>query len=116
MRRDEVEQLREQKKHYLAELRALVSRGDWSPQDNERANYLERELRSIGGTLEDNHRRELEEIVAQGARAARRVPSSRPSAMSVPSLQSRCTRRFEVPALRVASLLRSRGRSSARSP
>ena len=66
MRRDEVEQLREQKKHYLAELRALVSRGDWSPQDNERANYLERELRSIGGTLEDNHRRELEEI--RGAR------------------------------------------------
>ena len=36
MRRDEVEQLREQKKHYLAELRALVRRGDWSPEDKER--------------------------------------------------------------------------------
>jgi hypothetical protein len=62
MRRDEVAQLREQKKHYLAELRALVNRGGWSPEDEARADYLERELRTIGGTLDDNHRQELEEI------------------------------------------------------
>ena len=66
MRRDEVETLKEQRKHYLAELRALVNRGDWSPEDKERGDYLERELRTINGTLDDNHRRELEEIRAAG--------------------------------------------------
>jgi hypothetical protein len=66
MRRDELEALREQKKHYLAELRAMVKQDGWNPADEERANYLETELRTINGTLEENHRRELEEIRAAG--------------------------------------------------
>ena len=64
--RDEVEQAREQRMHYLAELRALVDRGNWSHEDKERADYLERELRTLGATLQENHRREVEEI--RGAR------------------------------------------------
>jgi len=66
MRRDEVATLKEQRKHYLAEFRALVNRDDWSPEDKEWADYLERELRPINGTLDDNHRQELEEIRAAG--------------------------------------------------
>lgn len=66
MRKDEVEQMREQRKHLLAELKALAARsrkgGDWTPQDEERAEYLGRELRTISDTLHENHQQELEEI------------------------------------------------------
>ena len=58
--------MREQRKHLLAELKALAARsrkgGDWTPQDEERAEYLGRELRTISDTLHENHQQELEEI------------------------------------------------------
>jgi hypothetical protein len=66
MRSDEIMQLKEQRKQLLAEARALTSRqkdGEaWSQEDKQRSDYLYNELRSIGETLEENHRRELEEI------------------------------------------------------
>ena len=66
MRTDELETLREQKKHYIAEFRALMARQRegqaWRPEDNQRFEHLETELMSINSALEENHRRELEEI------------------------------------------------------
>jgi hypothetical protein len=66
MRRDEEQQLQEQRQHYLAELRALGDRQRdgqaWSREDKERFDYVERELRTIDNTLREQHEKELEEI------------------------------------------------------
>jgi hypothetical protein len=57
MRSDEITQLKEQRKHYLAEYRALTERqkdGEaWSTEDKERSEYLYREARSIANGCGD---------------------------------------------------------------
>lgn len=71
MRRDELEQLREQKKHLVSEFRSMGGRDmdsgkAWSKPDAERRDYLISEIEQINGTLEAEHKRELEEIRANG--------------------------------------------------
>jgi hypothetical protein len=66
LRTDEVAQLKEQKKHLLAEMRSMASRydrgGAWAPEDNERYDYCYRQASEINEKLEANHQQELEEI------------------------------------------------------
>src|SRR5215211_1386845 len=68
MRRDELEALREQKKHLIAEMRsvgALYNDGRvWKPEDQNRFDYCTREVEGINGQLQEQHKRELEEIRA----------------------------------------------------
>jgi hypothetical protein len=55
MRRDEIEASREQKKHLLSEFRSLTTRyrdgQAWNPEDKERGDYLDREIRAINDDL-----------------------------------------------------------------
>ena len=67
MRKDEIEQRREQRKHMLVELRSLGSRYDvsgapWSKPDAERRDYLLSSVTKINEELHEVHRAELEEI------------------------------------------------------
>jgi hypothetical protein len=71
MRRDEIEQRREQKKHLMVELRSLFSRYEdagkpWVKQDAERRDYLISSVETINSELQAQHDRELEEIRSAG--------------------------------------------------
>src|SRR5215204_4453079 len=63
MRRDELEALREQKKHLVAEMRSIGrlydNGGQWAPQDRERFAYCHGQVSTINGKLEENHRSEF---------------------------------------------------------
>jgi hypothetical protein len=81
--------MREQRKHLLAELKALAARsrkgGDWTPQDEERAEYLGRELRTISDTLHENLSRSSRRFARAGKTAATRQQGRATSARSLPS-------------------------------
>ena len=71
MRRDDIAQRREQKKHMMVELRSLFSRYEdagkpWVKQDAERRDYLLSSVETINGELQEQHNRELEEIRSAG--------------------------------------------------
>jgi hypothetical protein len=66
MRSDEITQLKEQRKHVLAEMRSMASRYEdgraWAPEDSERYDYCYKQASGINEKLEQNHQQELEEI------------------------------------------------------
>ena len=65
MRRDEIEARKEQKKHLMAELRSIGERyadATMTPEDRQRFDYLTAEVSTINADLNEQHRRELEEL------------------------------------------------------
>lgn len=70
MRADEQAQLREQKKHLIAEFRSLTGRYDdgkaWNPEDAQRRDHLIGQVERINEDLAAQHKRELEEIRSGG--------------------------------------------------
>jgi hypothetical protein len=72
MRADELQGLREQRKHYVAEFRSMNKRLEATGQDlcskadRDRLDYIGSEVDRIDNILQEGHNRELEEIRSAG--------------------------------------------------